>query len=96
MMSIWLEDKIKEAIIAVHWRQAGDTICQQYFVPVREDAVRLNNSSAAWLANFISKSFTVNPIIQPDEPDHDSLDSYSLEAIAHYLEEHGYVVSPPD
>jgi hypothetical protein len=95
-MSVLLEVKIKEAILAVRWKHAQDVVCPNYFVNVLPDAVRLNNSAASWLANFITNNVTANNIDELVEADDNDLDNYSLQSLAEYLEDHGYIVTLPD
>ena len=95
-MSIWLEDSIKEAILAVRWKQVGDNICPHYFVNARPDAVRFNNASAGWLAKFIANRLEFKTPAELDDSETDGLDKYSLEVVATYLEDHGYIVSSPE
>ena len=95
-MSIWLEDKIKDAVLAVRWNRAGDGPHPAYFVDAPPESLQLEGATASFLAHFIADRI----ITGSDKPQHDSdeeeLDKYSLEEIASYLEDHGYTVSPPD
>jgi hypothetical protein len=97
-MSIWLEEKIKDAILAVRWKRAGDGLHPAYFVGGPSESFQLEGSSASFLAHFIAARVTDQN--QTDLAQTDSavkeLDKYSPEVIASYLEDHGYTVSSPD
>ncbi|KAF0244059.1 MAG: hypothetical protein FD167_3692 [bacterium] len=90
-MSIWLEEKIKNALLSVRWEQVGEGTSPKYFMKAQPNFVKVNNITAAWLANFIA-----NHVTYEDSAINDDFDKHSLEVIASYLEDHGYVVSCPD
>ncbi len=95
-MSIWLEDKIRDAILSVRWRRAGEGLHPGYFAAATLESLQLKGSAASFLARYISESL----IADWDSKEHDSvkgeLDEFSLEEIADYLEDEGYTVSSPD
>ena len=95
-MSIWLEDKIRDAVLAVRWKRTGDGLHPSYFVEAPPESLQLEGSAASFLARFITDRITA----AGDNHQHDSvkeeLDKYSPELIASYLEDQGYTVSSPD
>jgi hypothetical protein len=95
-MSIRLEDKIREAILAARWKRVGDGPNPSYFVAAMSGAVQLEANAASFLAHFIIEQMAnVTDSGRPEPPDN-HLDRYSLEVIASYLEDHGYIVTSPD
>ena len=94
-MSIWLEDKIRDAILAVRWQRAGDGPHPQYFVDAPSESFQLEGSTASFLAHFIADRVITGRDREQQEPVEEGLDKYSLEVIASYLEEHGYIVTSP-
>ncbi len=97
-MSIWLEAKIKNALLSVRWEQVGEGTSPKYFMKVQPNFVKVNNMTA-WLANFIANHVTYQTYETYEGQDsaiNDDFDKHSLEVIATYLEDHGYVVSCPD
>ncbi|MBI4851113.1 MAG: hypothetical protein HY819_04725 [Acidobacteria bacterium] len=103
-MSIWLEDKINDALLSVNWEQVGEGVSSKYFTVAGPNYVKINTLTAAWLARFISNHVNCNSYEaknsltdQTSSIDvDDEFDKYSLEVIATYLEDHGYTVSFPD
>ena len=97
-MSIWLEEKIKDAILAVRWKRAGDGLHPDYFVGAPHESFQLEGSSATFLAHFIAARVADQNQADPAQTDSavEELDKYSPEVIASYLEDHGYTVSSPD
>jgi hypothetical protein len=95
-MSIWLKDKIKDAVLAMRWNRAGEGPHPAYFVDASPDSLQLADFAASFLAQFISDHI----VTDRDKHQHDAvkedLDKYSLEEIASYLEDQGYAVSSPD
>jgi hypothetical protein len=96
-MSIWLEDKIREAVLALRWRQVGNGPDPRYFVDAPPESLQLESSTASYLAHFITEHVAVDNVDRqkPDLVD-EELDKYSLEIIASYLEDRGYTVNSPD
>jgi hypothetical protein len=94
-MSDWLKDKIKDAILAVRWKRAGNGLHPDYFVDALPESCKLEASAASFLACFIADSI----VADREEHQHDNveeqLDKYSPEVIASYLEDRGYTVSSP-
>jgi hypothetical protein len=95
-VGIWLEDKIREAILALRFKRAGDGIDPGYFVDAPPEPFHFEASAAAFLAHFIAKSVINGKDEHRHEGLNEELDQYSLEVIASYLEDQGYVVSSPD
>jgi hypothetical protein len=95
-MNIMLEDRIKEAILKLHWKQAGDGASSNYFVSAPNDSVQLTASAASFLANYIGNYITHPEYEDQEDVENGELDKYSLEAIAGYLEDQGYTVSLPE
>lgn len=95
-MSIWLEDKIKIALLSVRWEQVGEGTSPKYFTQAQPDFVKVNNLTAAWLANFITKHVSHDNYENQDSVLANELDKYNLEVMASYLEDHGYTVDFPD
>jgi hypothetical protein len=95
-MYISLEDKIREAILAVRWKRVGDGPNPGYFVEAMSGAVQLEANAASYLAHFITECVTVSRDKSGDDSPYNNLDKYSLEVMASYLEDHGYVVNSPD
>jgi len=91
-MSIFPEDKIRDALLALRWRGEGETPDPGYFAGTASEALRFGNSTASFLAHFIADSVVRNDVEQVD-PLEAELDKYSLEVIASYLEAHGYIVT---
>ena len=95
-MSVLLEDRIKEAILAVRWKQAGDGPNPNYFESATKDSCRFEISTASFLAGFITNHINANTYQGQDDSEHGELEKYSLEAMASYLEDNGYTVSLPE
>lgn len=95
-MGIWLEDKIKDAVLAVRWKRAGDGLHPSYFVGAPPESLRLEGAAASFLARFIADSITATGNERQHESVKEELDKYSPEVIASYLEDQGYTVSSPD
>jgi len=97
-MSIWLEEKIKDAILAVRWKRAGDGLHPAYFVEAPSESFQLEGSSASFLAHFIAARVAGQRQVDSAQTDPmvEELDKYSPEVIASYLEDQGYTVSSPD
>ena len=95
-MSIWLEDKVREAILAVCWKQVGDGPDPRYFVYAQSGSLQLESSAASFLANVITDHVVVNGDKEQENPVDQELDKYSSEVLASYLEARGYIVSSPD
>ena len=95
-MSIWLEDKIRDAVLAVRWKRAGDGLHPSYFVDAPPESFQLEGSAASFLARFIAGHIAAPNDTQQDDPVKEELDKYSPESIASYLEDQGYTVSSPD
>jgi hypothetical protein len=98
-MSIWLEEKIKDAILAVRWKRAGDGLHPSYFVEAPPESFQLEGSSASFLAHFIAARVVAEqhqPVSVPTDSVVVELDKYSPEVIASYLEDQGYTVSSPE
>jgi hypothetical protein len=95
-MNIWLEEKIKEAILAVRWKQVGNGPNPNYFESISSDSLRMESETASFLAKFIA--WHISNIIheKQDDPADGELDRYSPEVLASYLEDQGYTVSSPD
>lgn len=95
-MGIWLEDEVKDAVLAVRWKSAGDHIHPDYFVESPPASFQLEGSAASFLARFIVEHVTTDQEKQQHDSTDNELDKYSLEVIASYLEDQGYTVSSPD
>lgn len=95
-MSIWLEEKIKTALLNVRWEQNEEGVSLKYFTKAQPNFVKLNNITVSWLANFITNHISYNSFEGQDDAVNEEFDKYSLEVIASYLEDHGYTVVFPD
>jgi hypothetical protein len=95
-MGIWLEDEVKDAVLAVRWKSAGDHIHPDYFVEAPPESFQLEGSAASFLARFIVDHVTSDQDKQQHDSTNKELDQYSLEVIASYLEDQGYTVSSPE
>lgn len=95
-MSIWLEDRIRIAILALRWKRAGDRPHPDYFVDAPPESLQLESSVACYLARFITDRVTADKLEPQEDPVNEDLDKYSPEVIAGYLEDLGYTVSSPD
>lgn len=95
-MSIWLEEKIKNALLSVRWEQVGEGTSPKYFTKAQPDFVKVNSLTAAWLANFIANHVSYETYEDKDSDITEEFDKHSLEVIASYLEDHGYIVSIAD
>jgi hypothetical protein len=91
-----LEARIKESLLTLAWKKDAQGASPGYFVSASPHSVRLEPSAASFLARFITEQTCSHSVAAEDEPDDESLNGYSLEIIATYLEDHGYVVSLPD
>lgn len=99
-MAIWLEEKIKDALLCVRWGQVGKGTNPEYFTIEQPNYAKMDNLTATWLAKFIAyhvinNTHESNPTDNDDSTNND-FDKYSLEIIASYLEDHGYTVYFPD
>lgn len=94
-MSIWLEDKIRNAVLAVRWKRAGDGLHPDYFVDAPTETFQLEGSAASFLARFIADRITAAGDERQQDSVKEELDKYSPEVIASYLEDQGYTVSSP-
>ena len=94
-MSIWLEDRIREAVLALRWRRAGDGLDPGYFVDVPRESFQLEGSAASFLARFITERVTPRQDTHEPDPATEGLDNYSLDVIASYLVDQGYTVTSP-
>jgi len=94
-MSIWLEDKIREAVLTLRWRRAGEGLHPGYFVEVPRESLQLEDSAASFLARFIAQRVAARQDASEPDPVRESLDKYSLDVIASYLEDQGYTVNSP-
>jgi hypothetical protein len=95
-MSIWLEEEIRRAVLAVRWKRAGDGPHPDYFVGAPPESLRLETSAASFLAHVILDRITTGREKHQRELVKEGLDRYSLEVIASYLEDQGYTVSLPE
>ena len=95
-MSIWLEDEIKLAVLAVRWKRAGDGPHPDYFVGAPPESLQMEHSAASFLARTILNRITSNRENHQRDSVKEGLDKYSLEVIAGYLEDQGYTVSLPE
>lgn len=95
-MSIWLEDKVREAILAVSWKQVGDGPDPRYFVFAQSGSLQLESSAASFLAHVITDQIVIDGDKEQDSSVDEELDKYSSEVLASYLEDRGYIVSSPD
>lgn len=93
-MTIWLKDKIKDAVLAMRWTRAGEGPHPAYFVEASAESVQLADFAASFLAQFIANHITSERDQQGTVTE--GLDKYSPEEIASYLEDQGYTVSSPD
>ena len=91
-----LEKTIREAILALRWGRHGDGPDPAYFVVVGPEALRLEANAASHVARFITNLVIDDASGGPDSSPGTDLDKYSLEIIASYLEDHGYIVTSPD
>jgi hypothetical protein len=91
-VSIWLEDRIKDAVLALRWRRDGAGLHPDYFIDAAPDSLQFGTLTASFLAHFIADrvAFENGANCEPVE---EELDQYSLEVIASYLEDRGYVVT---
>ena len=92
-MSIWLEDQIKDAVLALRWQKCGDGPSSTYFIEAPPDSLQFRGSTASFLAHFVADRVTGGAEDPRSDPPEGDLDKYSLEVLASYLEEHGYVVT---
>ena len=95
-MSIWLEDRIRDAVLTVRWKRAGDGLHPGYFVDAPPSSFQLEGSAASFLARFIAERVSASQEKQQQDSVVEDLDKYSLEVIASYLEDQGYTVSSPE
>lgn len=95
-MSIWLEDRIRAAILALRWTRAGDGPHPDYFVEAPPESLQLKGSVACYLAHFITVRVTDETGERQNETTNEGLDNYSPEVLASYLEGLGYTVISPD
>ena len=86
----------QRVVLALIWKKDSQGASPDYFVSASPHSVRLEPSAASFLARFITEQTCSHSIATDDGPDDESLNGYSLEIIAAYLEDHGYVVSLPD
>lgn len=91
-----MEDKVREAILAVCWKQVGDGPDPRYFVYARSGLLQLESSAASFLAHVITDHVVVDGDKEQENSVDEELDKYSSEALASYLEDKGYIVSSPD
>ncbi|HYL98572.1 MAG TPA: hypothetical protein VEZ90_06420 [Blastocatellia bacterium] len=90
-MNVRLEDEIRDAILTLRWRRQGDGLHPSYFVDSLPGSFQLRTSTASFLAQFIADCIAVEDQDQDGSAEHE-LDRYSLEVIASYLEDRGYIV----
>ena len=95
-MSIWLKDKIKDAVLATRWNRAGEGPHPAYFVEASSESLQLADFAASFLAQFIADHIMTGRDQQQRDPLKEELDKYSPEDIAGYLEDQGYTVASPD
>jgi hypothetical protein len=96
-MSIWLEDRIRDAVLAVRWKRDGEGLHPGYFVDASPDSYQLEGSAASFLADFIANHVGAREgVREADTTGQDDLSQYGLEVIASYLEDQGYTVISPD
>jgi hypothetical protein len=95
-MGIWLEDKIRDAVLAVRWKRDGGGLHPGYFVASPPESFQMEGSAASFLAHFIANYIAAMDGEQQRDPVEGELDKYSPEVIASYLEDQGYTVSSPD
>ena len=95
-MSIWLEDRIRDAVLAMRWRRAGDGLHPGYFVDAPPGSFQLEASAASFLARFIADRVVAGKDEYHQGAVEEELNKYSLEVIVSYLEDQGYVVSSSD
>ncbi|MGH9763982.1 MAG: hypothetical protein ACREAC_24375, partial [Blastocatellia bacterium] len=91
-MSIWLEEKIKDAVLALRWKKCGEGLSSSYFIDAPPDSLQFRSSTASFLAHFVADRVAAEDK-QQNDPGEQELDKYSLEVLASYLEEHGYIVT---
>jgi hypothetical protein len=91
-----LEGKIKYLLQALVWKRGEQGANLGYFVASSSESVRLESSAASFLAKYIAEQTWADVVALEDQTDNDSLDQYSSDVIATYLEDHGYVVSLPE
>jgi hypothetical protein len=91
-VSIWLEDRIRDAVLALRWRRDGTGLHPDYFIDAAPDSLQFGSLTASFLAHFIADRVAFQNGAKYD-PHEEELDQYSLEVIASYLEERGYVVT---
>lgn len=94
-MSIWLEDLVRDAVLALRWRQAGDSCDPAYFVNAAPGSVQLKDSTASFLAHFIAEYVVAGRDDRQDSPVNQALDKYSVDDLVDYLEDQGYSVTSP-
>jgi len=95
-MSIWLEDKIRDAVLAMRWKRADEGLHPGYFVDSSPESFQLEASAASFLARFIADRVANGQDNNQRDPVEEELDKYNLEAIVSYLEDQGYIVSFSD
>lgn len=95
-MSIWLEDRIRIAILDLRWTRAGDGPHPDYFVDAPPESLQLKCSVAYYLAHFITARVIDDTGERQNDSTNEELDKYSPEVIASYLEDLGYTVISPD
>ena len=95
-MAVSLEDRIREAVLAVRWKRAGDGPDPAYFVGATSESFQLEGSAASFLARFITERVAADDREQRESSTEGDLDKYGLEVIAGYLEDQGYTVWSPD
>ena len=95
-MSIWLEEKIKDAVLTMRWKRDGEGLHPGYFVNAPPESLQLEGAVASFLARFIAERVGTGQDIQERDPVRAGLDKYSLDVIASYLEDQGYTVNSPD
>lgn len=95
-MSILLEDKIRDAVLAVRWKRAGENPHPSYFVSDPSESLQLEGSAASFLAHFIANRIVASSDNHQQDSVKEELDKLSPEVIASYLEDQGYTVSSPD
>jgi hypothetical protein len=84
----------------LRWERQGDGANPGYFVGAGPESgpesLRLESHAASHVAHFITQRVADGINASGDDlPDAD-LDKYSLEIIATYLEDHGYIVTSPE
>ena len=91
-----LEVKIKDLLLALAWKKGEQGANPSYFVATSSESVRLEASAASFVAGYIAEQTWADVVAAEDETTDDSLDRYSSEIIATYLEDQGYIVSLPE